>query len=101
MRIDGNSNSPTPDITSTSRVDSVGTERSTGRSAQRPAEAGTDTVNLSPGAQLIAGAMRAAQDAPPLRMDLVDKARKAIEAGTLGNDPLRTADRMIDHILGS
>ena len=43
--------------------------------------------------------LRAAHDAPAVRPEAVARARQAIEAGTLGADTARLADRMIDSLL--
>ena len=65
----------------------------------RQADTGADSVRLSSDAQLATDAAKAAADAPGIRQDKVDAARKALEAGTVGNDTLSLADRMIDSLL--
>jgi flagellar biosynthesis anti-sigma factor FlgM len=61
----------------------------------------TDRVEVSGDAALAAAARRAADAAPNIRQDLVEKMRAKLEAGEIGNDPERLADRLIDHMLDS
>jgi hypothetical protein len=56
-------------------------------------------VEVSPEAQLVAAAIQAAQDSPEIRMDAVERGRLALLNGTLGQDPDRLADRIIDALL--
>lgn len=65
---------------------------------QGPAQS-TDRVEVSPEAQLVSAAIQAAHDAPGIRMDAVERGRLALLNGTLGQDPARLADRIIDALL--
>lgn len=65
----------------------------------RPADNGTDSVRVSPDAQLATAAAREAAAAPEIRHDRVEAARKALEAGRVGADPHALADRIIDSLL--
>jgi len=90
---------PNLESEATSQTGRVGTGRA------RDAQSGSttqvsDRVELSGDAALAAAARRAAEQAPDIRQDLVDRMRAKLEAGEIGNDPERLADRMIDHLLG-
>jgi flagellar biosynthesis anti-sigma factor FlgM len=80
-----------------------GTERTeaevrAGKTAQR-GQSGVDTVQLSPDAHLIHRAIAAVGDGPAVRADRVEAVRAKLEAGQLGQDLGRLADRLIDDIL--
>jgi flagellar biosynthesis anti-sigma factor FlgM len=59
----------------------------------------TDRVEVSAQAQLVASAIQAAHDAPAIRPEAVERARLALERGTLGGDTTRLAERIIDALL--
>lgn len=61
----------------------------------------TDRVQVSGDAALAAAARRAADAAPNVRQDLVEKMRAKLSAGEIGNDAERLADKLIDHMLDS
>jgi flagellar biosynthesis anti-sigma factor FlgM len=61
----------------------------------------TDRVAVSDDAALALTARRAAENAPDIRPDVVELMRAKLAAGKVGDDPVRLADRMIDHLLGS
>ena len=61
----------------------------------------TDRVQVSGDAALAAAAQRAADAAPNIRQDLVEKMRAKLATGEIGNDSERLADRLIDHMLDS
>jgi flagellar biosynthesis anti-sigma factor FlgM len=96
MKIDGNRLSP--DTVTTGRVDSTQAERQ-GR-AGKSAGAQADQVRVSSDAQLATQAAAAAAASPDIRQDKVASAKKALEAGTVGSDTVRLADKMIDSLLG-
>jgi flagellar biosynthesis anti-sigma factor FlgM len=98
MRIDGQRLPGDPEMTR--RLESAKTpDQSSGSSAvQGPAQS-SDRVEVSPEAQLVAAAIQAAQDSPEIRMDAVERGRLALLNGTLGQDPDRLADRIIDALL--
>jgi flagellar biosynthesis anti-sigma factor FlgM len=62
---------------------------------------GVDDVRLSSDAQLMQAAMRAVQDVPDVRPDVVERMRAALANGAIGNDPHALADAIIDHLLGT
>lgn len=65
----------------------------------RQTDTGADSVSLSTDAQLATTAAREATAAPAIRQDKVEAARKALEAGTVGNDPRKLADKIISSLL--
>ncbi len=94
MKIDGNPGQP--DCTPV-RLDVPGTDRAKVRGAAPPP--GTDRLNLSTDVEFVNSAMRAATDAPEIRQDAVERARQKLAAGEVGQDLVRLADRLIDHVL--
>ncbi len=60
---------------------------------------GGDTVKLSSGAQFATSAVSAAPKAPEVRQDKVERAKAMVADGTLGNDPLKLADALIDRAI--
>jgi len=62
-------------------------------------ESGGDRVNLSSDARLMSSAVRAAETAPDVRPDVVERARQKLASGELGRDTLKLADRIIDSLL--
>jgi flagellar biosynthesis anti-sigma factor FlgM len=71
-----------------------------GRSGKDRAVAQTgDRVEVSSDARLMSSALQAAQKAPAIRQDVVERAKQKLAAGEVGNDPVRLADRMIDSLL--
>jgi flagellar biosynthesis anti-sigma factor FlgM len=61
--------------------------------------AGTDRVEVSQDAQLLASALAAAEQAPAIRADVVERARQKLNAGEIGNDSTKLADQLIDDLL--
>ncbi len=66
---------------------------------QRTAGSRNDRVELSPDAKLADVAVRAAARVPEVRQDVVERVRAKLEAGELGTDLYRLADKMIDSLL--
>lgn len=96
MKIEGRS--PNAEALANQRLEQARAGRS--GSAERGGETSGDRVNLSDEAQLVNDVFRAAQNAPAIRQDLVERAQRKLAAGEIGNDPMRLADRLIDHLLG-
>lgn len=63
------------------------------------ASTSTDRAQISSDAAFIGAAIRAAEDAPAVRADVVQRARQMMAASAVGNDLGRLADRLIDHLL--
>jgi flagellar biosynthesis anti-sigma factor FlgM len=95
MKIQGNS--PNQEASATTRLEQTKSERQA--KAGRQGDAGSDRVELSSDAQLASSAVRAAHNAPVIRQDVVERARQKLLAGEIGQDPLKLADRLIDHLL--
>jgi len=68
--------------------------------AQAAKTASGDRVEVSTDAQLVSAAIQAAQDAPALRPEAVERGRRALESGSLGADADRLAQRIVDTLLG-
>jgi flagellar biosynthesis anti-sigma factor FlgM len=58
-----------------------------------------DRVEVSPDAQLLTSALDAAQKAPAIRTELVERLRQKLNSGELGKDSFKLADRLIDDLL--
>lgn len=96
MKIDGGR--PNAEASGTQRVDQAAAERTT--RGGRKSDTATDSVALSADAQLATSAVSAARSAPEIRQDRVEAARKALDAGRVGQDAHALADKMIDSLLG-
>lgn len=59
----------------------------------------SDRVELSAGAQLARSAMGAVDQAAEIRADKVETAKALLEAGKLGNDPMRLAEAIIARLI--
>jgi len=66
---------------------------------QRASETRHDRVELSSDARLVDQAVRAASSAPEVRSEVVERAKAKLEAGELGKDLFRLADKMIDSLV--
>src|SRR5262245_29406265 len=97
-RMDGQQ--PPADAEAARRLESARTaaDRAAGAAQARPASG--DRVEVSTDAQLVSTAVQAAQDAPVVRPDAVERGRRALESGTLGVDADRLAQRIVDALLG-
>jgi flagellar biosynthesis anti-sigma factor FlgM len=60
---------------------------------------GGDTVKLSSVAQFATSAVSAASSAPEIRQDKVERAKAMVADGTLGSDPLKLADALIERAI--
>ena len=96
MRIDGGRTGA--EALGTQRLDQPGVDRAT--TGGRHADTGSDSVALSSDAQLATTAAQAVAAAPDIRHDKVEAAKKALEAGRVGQDPYALADKIIDNMLG-
>ncbi len=96
MKIEGGS--PYPGAPGTQPVDLPSVDRWTdGECCTNPG----DSVDHSSVAQLAATAALAVTAAPDIHQDKVAAARKALEAGRIGQDPYSLADKLIDRLLGA
>jgi flagellar biosynthesis anti-sigma factor FlgM len=93
-RIDGNQGTPLP-----AHVDRTDAGRA-GERARPPLKPGKgDRVEVSKDAAFVHEAVQAANQAPAIRSDKVEHARKALANGTLGADSGKLADAIIDRML--
>ena len=67
--------------------------------AQRSPQPGSDRVDLSTEAELLAEALRVAEQTSDVRQDLVEQMCARLARGEVGDDVARLADSMIDHLL--
>ena len=67
--------------------------------AQRSVQQGSDRVELSTEAELLAEALRVAEQIPDVRQDLVEQMQQRFARGEVGDDVMRLADAMIDRLL--
>ena len=93
-RIDGNQGTPLP-----AQIDRAEAAKSTERAQNQAKAAKADRVEVSSDATLMNSAMQAANDVPAIRSDKVEAAKKALAAGTLGNDAGKLAEALIDHMM--
>ena len=93
MRIDGQQQTAQ---TEAARLD---TTRQNTRTGDRTGTK-TDRLEVSKDAQLVSTALKTASSTPDIRQDVVERARKALEAGQVGNDTQALADKMLDSLLG-
>src|SRR3954451_22784297 len=94
MKIDGNR--PGLDHAALQRLDKAAAA-STKQATTSTVKSG-DTVQVSADATLANDAVKAANDAPDVRVDLVEKMRALLASGDLGKDAGAIADSLIDGI---
>ena len=78
---------------------SSATEAAAGKGAKPDAAAGGDTVRLSPSAQFATSAVSAAERSPEIRQHKIERAQALLADGSLGSDPLKLADALIDRAI--
>src|SRR6266511_850672 len=59
----------------------------------------SDRIDVSSDALLLNSAVRAANEAPAVRPEVVERAKQKLLSGELGADANRLANRLIDHML--
>jgi flagellar biosynthesis anti-sigma factor FlgM len=97
MKIDLNTSSQ--EAAAASRATPVRTGGQTAGEPKPAVGANADRVELSADVEVMAEALKAAEEAPETRADRVASAREMLEAGTLGKDLQKLADRLIDHLI--
>jgi|SoimicMinimDraft_5_1059733.scaffolds.fasta_scaffold32636_1 flagellar biosynthesis anti-sigma factor FlgM len=95
MKID--SNRPNLDHAALQRLEKAAAEASKQSAAAKTATG--DTVQLSADAALANDAVKAANESPDIRTDLVERMRALLAAGELGSDAGSLADSLIDSML--
>ena len=96
MKIQGDRPSGAQDAGQTQQVQKAAQQRA---QDARGKAAGGDRVEVSADARLLGKAVDAANKAPEIRQDVVDRAKAKLAAGQVGNDAGRLADRLIDSLL--
>jgi len=95
MKIDGNR--PAHDASATDGTRRTGKDAGVQQgSGVAPSAAAGDRVELSGDAALRAAALKAANAAPAIRTELVDRMREKLKTGQVGNDAGALADAIID-----
>ena len=98
IKIDGNRPMTETDATDAARR-TANEKRVQKSGVDRPLAGSGDRVEVSEDAQLLTTALSAAQKAPAIRTDLVERLKEKLNAGEIGNDSGKLADRLIDDIL--
>jgi flagellar biosynthesis anti-sigma factor FlgM len=98
MKIDGNRGAHDTTATDAARR-SGGAEGGAKRVADNKSTGGGDRVELSGDAALMSAALKAANKAPEIRTELVDRMREKLAQGKVGNDAHKLADAIIDDLL--
>lgn len=96
MKIEGDRTYGVQDAQQSAQADRVQSGRDTRTGTSQPTG---DRVEVSADARLLSTAVSAAEQSPEIRQDVVERARQKLEAGEIGNDPARLADRIIDSLL--
>ena len=99
MKIDGNRTAQDTEATRSTEAAQKVNEKRVAKKSDQPGAAGTDKVEVSSDAKLMAAALKASSEAPAVRSDVVEAMKKKLEAGEIGNDAGRLADRIIDDLL--
>ena len=99
MKIDGNRQTQDTEAADAARRTAL--DQAVKRSGtDKTSTASKDRVEVSADAKLLAAATDAARKAPEVRTELVERMKQKLNAGEIGNDSGRLADRMIDDLLG-
>ncbi len=103
MKIDGKYSTQDTDATRGTDAARKVTDRGSVKAGDRAGSGGTDTVELSSDARLLAAALKTADVETvrnePIRTELVEAMKAKLAAGKVGNDSARLADRIIDDLL--
>jgi flagellar biosynthesis anti-sigma factor FlgM len=98
MKIEGNNGPQDTKATDQSRR-SGGVDGGSKRVGDSRTSGGSDRVELSGDAALRSSALKAANSAPEIRTELVERMRKELAEGRVGNDAHKLADAIIDDLL--
>lgn len=94
IRIDGSKS--THDTEATRRLESAQKGSQAG-AAGKPAEA--DRLEVSNTAQLLAAALQAANDAPAVRPDAIERGQQLLQSGRLGSDAHALAEAIVNRLI--
>ena len=97
MKID--MNRYTQDTEATGASQRTTADRRVRSGVDRPSGETGDRVDVSPDAQLMTSALAATTNAPSIRTELVERLRAKLNAGEVGQDSGKLADRLIDDLL--
>src|SRR5262245_20874375 len=98
MKIDNN-RTQLDSAASANRAEGVQDSAATQKARKAGETTSADQVTLSAGAQLATAAVDAAQKSSDVRPDVVERAKKLLSEGKIGNDAERLADALIDATL--
>jgi flagellar biosynthesis anti-sigma factor FlgM len=98
MKIDGNRPGLDTEAAEASKR-AAGDRRVQRSGVDRPSGGTRDRVDVSSDAQLMTSAMNAIQRVPSIRTELVEHFRQKLNAGEVGTDSGKLADRLIDDLL--
>lgn len=99
MKIDAYRLTPDTDATKSTDGPRKVTDRTTTAPDDRARTPGSDKVEVSADAKLLAAALKSTQDVQPVRTDVVEAMKRKLAAGEIGTDAGRLADRMMDDLL--
>ena len=103
MKIDGKYSTQDTDAAKGTDAARKVTDRGSVKAGDRAGAGGSDKVELSSDARLLAAALKTAELEPvrnePIRTELVEAMKLKVAAGKVGNDSGRLADRIIDDLL--
>lgn len=97
MKIDGNRG--TQDAQATDGARRTEGDAATRRTAKAATTTGGDRVEVSGDAALLAAALKAANSAPDVRADVVERMREKLAQGRVGKDSGALADAILDDLL--
>ena len=81
------------------RTEAASAEAAAKKDGGKVAQPGSDSVRISSGVQFASSAVNAASTAPEIRLDKVERAKAMLNDGTLGSDPFKLADAIIDRAI--
>jgi len=99
MKIDGNRLTQDTDATRATEAARKLAERLVTKTAERPAASGTDKVELSSDATVLASALKKTNETTAVRTEVVEEMKRKLAAGEIGKDSGRLADRILDDLL--
>ena len=99
MKVDGHRLTQDTDATKATDAARKVADGAVTKTGDRATTRGTDKVELSSDAQLLAAALKATGEATAVRTDVVEAMKQKLAAGEIGNDSGRLADRIIDDLL--
>jgi flagellar biosynthesis anti-sigma factor FlgM len=99
MKIDGKAYTQDTEATEASKRTALDNGVKRAATDKTPA-ASRDRVEVSEDAKLLTAAIDAAKNTPDVRTELVERMKQKLNAGEIGNDSGKLADKMIDDLLG-